>query len=107
VHNPLTTNGCVINCRTGLIEVIVESFLDDYMLTPTMTKFVKCCQEKAKPIIAHGVVEALEGLSSVRGSIDYIRYKKQEIEDDMLNNTLLKNHEIKELDKTLQEIMNR
>jgi hypothetical protein len=82
------------------------TFMNDYMLTPTMTKFVKWCQETSKPIIAHRVAEAMEGLSNVRGLIDDIHNKQQEIEDDILNNTLLNNEKIKELDKTLQKIMN-
>jgi hypothetical protein len=81
-------------------------FMNDYMLTPTMTKFFKWCQETTKDIVADRVAQAMEGLSSVRGLIDNIHHKKQEIEDDILNNTLLKNNEIEELDKTLQKIMN-
>jgi hypothetical protein len=81
-------------------------FFDDYMLTPTMTKFIKWCQEMTKPIIADRIAEAMEGLSSVSGLIDNIPHKKQEIEGYILNNTLLINNEIKELDKTLQKIMN-
>ena len=71
-----------------------------------MARFVKRCQETTRPIIADKVAEAREGLSSVSGLIDDIHYKKQEIEDDILNNALLNNDEIKELDKTLQKIMN-
>ena len=71
-----------------------------------MTKFVKWCQETTKPIIADRITEATEELSSVRGLIYNIHHKQQEIEDDILNNTLLKNDEIKKLDKTLQKIMN-
>jgi hypothetical protein len=82
------------------------TFMNDYMLTPTMTKFVQWCQETTTPIIAHRVAEAMEELSNVRGLIDDIHNKKQEIEDDILNDTLLNNNEIKELDKRLQEIMN-
>jgi hypothetical protein len=81
-------------------------FMDDYMLTPTMSKFIKWCQQTTKPIIAHRVAEAKEQLSDVGGLIDNIHYKQQEIEDDILNNTLLTNNEIKELDKALQKIMN-
>ncbi|MFL6360383.1 MAG: hypothetical protein ACJ72V_13710 [Nitrososphaeraceae archaeon] len=81
-------------------------FINDYKLTPTLARFVKWCQEKSKPIIANRVAEAMEGLSSVSGLIDDIHQKQQEIEDDILNNTLLNNDEIKELDKTLQKIMN-
>ena len=81
-------------------------FFNDYMLTPTMTKFIKWCQETSKPIIAHRVAHTTEELSSVRGLIDNIHYKQQEIEDDILNNTLLNNEKIKELDKMLQKIMN-
>jgi hypothetical protein len=80
--------------------------MDDYMLTPTMSKFIKWCQQTTKPIIAHRVAEAKEQLSDVGGLIDNIHYKQQEIEDDILNNTLLTNNEIKELDKALQKIMN-
>ena len=81
-------------------------FMDDYKLTPTMTKFFEWCQQTTRPIIADRVAEAMEVLSNVRGLIDNIHDKQQEIEDDILNNTLLKNNEIKELDKTLQKIMN-
>jgi hypothetical protein len=82
-------------------------FFNNYMLTPTMTKFVKWCQETTKPIIADRITQATQELSNVRGLIDDIHYKQQEIEDDILNNTLLNDNEINELDKTLQNIMNR
>ena len=81
-------------------------FIDDYMLTPTMTKFIKWCQETTKPIIADRVAEATAELSNVSGLIDNIHGKKQEIEDDILNNSLLTNNEIMKLDKTLEKIMN-
>ena len=47
------------------------------MLTPTMTKFVKWCQETTKPIIADRITEATEELSSVRGLIYNIHHKQQ------------------------------
>ena len=62
------------------------------MLTPTMTKFVNWCQETTKPIIADRVAEAMEELSNVTGLINNIHQKKQEIVDDKLNNTLLKDN---------------
>ena len=71
-----------------------------------MTKFFQWCQETTKPIIADRVAEAMEELSNVTGLIDNIHYKRQEIEDNILNNTLLTNEKIRELDRTLQEIMN-
>jgi hypothetical protein len=80
--------------------------MDGYKLTPTMTKFVEWCQEMTKPIIADRVAEAKEQLSDVGGLIDNIHDKKQEIEEEILNNTLLRDNEIKELDKALQKIMN-
>jgi hypothetical protein len=80
-------------------------FFNNYMLTPTMTKFVNWCQETTKPIIADRVAEAMEELSNVTGLINNIHQKKQEIVDDILNNTLLKDNEINELDKALQKIM--
>ncbi|HJT48985.1 MAG TPA: hypothetical protein VJ729_12455 [Nitrososphaeraceae archaeon] len=52
-------------------------------------------------------IEATQELSNVTGLIDNIHSKQQETEDDILNNTLLKDNEIKELDETLQNIMNR
>jgi hypothetical protein len=81
-------------------------FFNNYMLTPTTTKFFQWCQETTKPIIADRVAEAMEELSNVTGLIDNIHYKRQEIEDNILNNTLLTNEKIRELDRTLQEIMN-
>jgi hypothetical protein len=42
-------------------------------------------------------------LSNVRGLIDDIHHNKREIEDNILNNTLLTNEKIRELDRTLQE----
>jgi hypothetical protein len=81
-------------------------FFNNYMLTPTMTKFNQWCQEMTKPIIADRVAEAIEELSNVTGLIDNIHDKKREIEDDILNNTLIANEEIKKLDRALREIMN-
>ena len=52
-----------------------------------MTKFVNWCQETTKPIIADRVAEAIEELSNVTGLINNIHQKKQEIVDDILNNT--------------------
>ena len=76
------------------------------MLTPTMTNFFEWCKEITRPIIADGLAQATQELSNVRGLIDNIHYKRQEIEDNILNNTLLTNEKIRELDRTLQEIMN-
>lgn len=81
-------------------------FIEHYKLTPTMTKFIRWCQETTKHIIANKVALATEELSNITGLIENIHHKKQEIEDDILNNTLLNNNEIKELDKMLQEIIN-
>jgi hypothetical protein len=81
-------------------------FFDDYMLSPTMKEFIEWYQDKSKPIIARNIAEAKDELSTVRGLIDDIHDKQQEIESDILNNTLLKNEEIQKLDKTLQKIMN-
>ena len=42
-------------------------FFNNYMLTPTMTKFVQWRQETTKPIIADGLAETTQELSNVRG----------------------------------------
>jgi hypothetical protein len=82
-------------------------FFNNYMLTPTMTNFFEWCKEITRPIIADGLAQATQELSNVRGLIDNIHNKRQEIEDNILNNTLLNNKEIQELDKMLQKIMNK
>ena len=71
-----------------------------------MTKFVQWCQEMTKPIIADGLTETTQKLSNIRGLIDDIHHNKREIEDNILNKSLLTNEKIRELDRTLQEIMN-
>jgi hypothetical protein len=81
-------------------------FFNNYMQTPTMTKFIEWCQETTKPIIADRITEATQELSNVRGLIDDIYSKRQEIEDDILHNTLLTDEKIRELDRKLQKIMN-
>ena len=82
-------------------------FFEEYMLTPTMTEFIEWYKNKSRPIIADAITNATNELSNVKGLIDNIHDKQQEIEHDILNNTLLKNKEIQKLDKTLQKIMNK
>jgi hypothetical protein len=71
-----------------------------------MIKFLEWCQDKTRLIIADSIAEATDELSNVKGLINYIPDKQQEIESEILNNTLLKNKEIQKVDKTLQKIMN-
>ena len=82
-------------------------FFNNYMLTPTMTNFFEWCKETTRPVIADRLAQATQELSNVRGLIDNIDNKRQEIEDNILNNTLLNNKKIQELDKMLQKIMNK
>ena len=79
--------------------------LNETMQSPTMIKFVQWYEDKTKPIIADDIAKAEEDLLHVNGLIDDIYDKQSEIENYILNNTLLPNKEIQELDKTLEKIM--
>lgn len=81
-------------------------FLDDYMQSPTMNKFVEWYQNLSKPIIAPSLKKAQDELSEVTGLIDDVGEKQEEIEEDILHNALLQDERIKELDKRLEQIMN-
>ena len=81
-------------------------FLDDYMHSPTMDKFVEWYQNLSKPIIAPSLEKAENELSDVEGFINDVGEKQEEIEENILHNALLQDERIKELDKRLDKIMN-
>jgi hypothetical protein len=80
-------------------------FLRDYMYTPTVYKFLEWYRNKSKDIIWYDLLRTADELSDVEGLIDNIHDKKDEIEDNILNNTLLQNEYIQKLDKALEKIM--
>jgi hypothetical protein len=70
-----------------------------------MTKFIEWYKDKSRPIIAASLKQAKDELSNVEGLIDDVDVKREEIKDDILNNTFLEDKEIQRLDKRLNRIM--
>ena len=79
--------------------------LNGYMYTPTMVRFYNWLADKSKDIIEDDIAQARYELSNVKGLIDNIHDKKAEIQDNILNNTLLQDEYIQKLDKALEKIM--
>jgi hypothetical protein len=80
---------------------------DDYLLTDTQYDFIEYMKAKGRPVIKDDIKDAMYYLWKVEGFIDDVDKRKEEIEDDILNSTLLENKDIQELDKTLQKIMDK
>jgi hypothetical protein len=78
---------------------------EDYMYTPTMDKFLEWAADLSKPIIKKDLEDAQDDLIGYEGLIDDVGKKKEEIEEGILNDTLLQDKRIEKLDKTLK-IMN-
>jgi hypothetical protein len=75
------------------------------MFTPTMNKFYEWCGEQTKPVIENKVIGHRKILSQVNGFYDDIGAKKQEIDNDIQDNALLKHMKIKKIDLALKSIM--
>jgi hypothetical protein len=75
------------------------------MFTPTMNKCIEWCREQTKPVIENKVIGYAKILSQVPGFFDDVGVKKEEIDDDIRNNALLKDKKIKKVDLALKSIM--
>ena len=80
--------------------------LEQYLYSSTLVNFLNWYEDKSKSIIKDHRDSENANLLSVEGLINDVDKKKQEIEHDILNNTLLQNEQIKKLDKALEKIMN-
>jgi hypothetical protein len=78
---------------------------DDYMYSPTMNKFLDWATNLSKPIIKDDLIDAERHLR-YEGLIDDVDEYKEKTEQDILDNTLLKDKGIQKLDKALEQIMN-
>lgn len=72
---------------------------EEYMYSPTMHKFLDWAADLSKPIIKDHLNSEISELYEVEGLIDNVDYKKAEIREDILDNTLIKDPRIKKLDK--------
>lgn len=79
--------------------------LPEYLYTDTMTKFNEWYQEQSKPIIKDAVSTARDELSDVEGFIENVDDKQEEIEDDIIENTLTPNDKMQKIDLALNAIM--
>ncbi len=77
----------------------------DSMLSDTMDKFVEWCTDLSKPIIKDKVKELKETLSKSSGFFDDVVAKKEEIDNDIRDNFLMKHEEIQKVDLALKAIM--
>jgi hypothetical protein len=80
--------------------------LNDSLNTPTMDKFIEWHQNLTRSVIADKVKEKKDHLSKVEGLYDDIESEQQEIEADIINNSLLTNEQVQKVDLALNSIMN-
>lgn len=90
--------------------------IDDSMLTPTMIDLIDRFHNKTRRVTKDSVEKAEKGLENVQGfydgecdsngnrNLDVIT-KKEEIENDIRNNTLLTNEEIQKIDLGIKKFM--
>ena len=72
-----------------------------------MNKFLGWYANLSKPIIRNHLMDARTNLVQYHGIIKSVKDETEEIEDDILNNTLLPNPDIQRTDKALEKIMKK
>lgn len=80
-------------------------FLGDYLYTPTMQEFIEWYQNQTKSVIADKVEAYKKILTKVEGFYDNIEVKKEEIDNDIRDTTLLPVKNIQKIDQALKAIM--
>jgi hypothetical protein len=88
------------DCRRA---VFIE---EDNIISPTMKKFNEFYAKQRELIIKDHLKRADEELSDVEAFIENTDEKQEEIENDIINNTLLTNDQTKKIDLGLERIMN-
>jgi hypothetical protein len=79
--------------------------LEEYLHTPTMDKFTEWYQKKSGSVLKDKLKEKREELSKKKGLFEDINEEKENIEDNLINNTLLPHDKIKKIDLALKRIM--
>jgi hypothetical protein len=83
-------------------------FIDeDNIISPTMQEFHEWYARKREPIIKVSLEKAKDELSDVKGFIENTDDKGDEIETDIVDNSLLKHYQIKKIDLALKRIMKK
>ena len=80
-------------------------FLNDSLNTPTMDKFLEWHQNLTRSVIADKVKEKKNHLLKVEGLYEDIESEQENIEDDIINNTLLTHEQVQKVDLALEGIM--
>ena len=70
-----------------------------------MQEFIAWYQNQTKSVISNKLKEKNHELSKVEGVIEDVESKQEEIEDDLRDNTLLKDNAIRKTDLALKSIM--
>ena len=81
------------------------AFLTESLRSPTMGKFIEWYDNLTKPIIKDTITRAEYELSDTEGFIEDVDARREEIETDIIDNTLLPHDKIKKIDLALDEIM--
>lgn len=81
-------------------------FFNNYLYTPMMDKFIDWYQKQSAEVIKARLGEKREELSDVRGFYEDVSTEKENVEQDIIDNTMLPNEQIKKVDLALDALMN-
>jgi hypothetical protein len=82
-------------------------FLGTHLYTPTMQEFIERYQEHSKSVVSVRVIDKMDELSKTEGFIEDVESEQEEIENDLIDNALLKDDKTQKIDLALKSIMKK